>query len=434
MKVNISKISLKEIPINGYEGGIRFEFILMEGDTLRAHSTNAGKSAIKLNHNICHFYFKDELELPHPDLLAFSALKIISPYVGKEIYFQYPISKKFSEFVLKKYKNIKKVNIDYDLEPFLPTGSRSVVSFSGGVDSIASAMLCDDGTELIMCSATQHKELIGKYKQLEIHAKKQIKTLNKMPDRFKKSVVYTDFMFLSGNDNAKVYPDTYLFTLPSVLLSESQGIKNIIVGDCREEFEQKGTVFPKNFSWPAVEYFASIDLNVVQPTKGVSEMVTTKIAGENGMLAFSVSCERSFVDSADSDCDNCPKCFRKKFYEWALFGNEPNNKLVNNFNKNLSSFDWNDGSRKNYDFQTNWKFIFKEIDYEFEKQTSDFIKFINSVVFNNSFLLKVYPDPYSPNTNEYKYLARLTKYCEIMTPEDIKNYKLLNWGKISCVK
>ncbi|HBB7229636.1 TPA: hypothetical protein ISC51_004326, partial [Escherichia coli] len=79
MKVNVTKITGFSTDLG--ISGLRFDFILDPDDVSESSGTNAGGGKIQLMSNYCHFYFPFDIKIPHPDLCAFAALKIISPYI-----------------------------------------------------------------------------------------------------------------------------------------------------------------------------------------------------------------------------------------------------------------------------------------------------------------------------------------------------------------
>lgn len=203
MKVKVKIIKIEDIKIKGYKGGLNFQFFLEEGDKKISKSLNAGKRDIRLKTNSCNFYFKNIISLPHPDIVAFTSLKIISPFIGEKINFENGVSAKMADEIYKKYPFIKNVNVNKNLVSYSDRDSikdgETVISFSGGADSVGAAGIVEKGTKLILNALVEHTDKNVKFNNPN-STDAQIKTIKKMPRYFNKEIVYTDFPYMTGND------------------------------------------------------------------------------------------------------------------------------------------------------------------------------------------------------------------------------------------
>ncbi|EAC1961211.1 TPA: hypothetical protein OBP45_001611 [Escherichia coli] len=428
MKVNVTKITGFSTDLG--ISGLRFDFILDPDDVSESSGTNAGGGKIQLMSNYCHFYFPFDIKIPHPDLCAFAALKIISPYIGNTLTMDRGISNDFSEAIKKEYPKIKNINVDNDLQPVANLEkSGSAVSFSGGVDSIAAAALLGPETPLIMMARTFHPE-IGEFEKWN-NPRAQIKTLQYMPFNYKKILVYSDFTYLSTNGKFCIYPDTYAFTTPAILLSEQLGINDLITGDILAAFTGNESIYSPNLESRSKNFFASIGINLDYPCNGVSELITTKIAKSFGFLDISSACE---YGDFQKPCMKCIKCFRKSIYKWALFNEKLTDKEIDNFNNSPAIINFANGEeRKNLYFMASFKYCFTNIDHVF---TGSIEKIrLRAMKYNAPFswVDKKYPDAYKnrkPIIN--KIIPILSNYTVDMQEWDIDAFKQLNWKK-NCI-
>jgi hypothetical protein len=423
MKITVKKMN----NISGDLGlsGIRFDFTLEDDDINESLSTNVGGGKIQLMSNFCHFYFPIDIELPHPDLCAFSALKIMSPYIGSTFNMDRGVSPEFSRAIKNEYPKIQKINTDHNLSSLAPKKTiGSAISFSGGVDSIAASVLIGDNAPLIMTARTFHPD-IGEFEKWN-NPNAQIKTLNYMPFNFKKILVYTDFPYLSSNGRFCIYPDTYVFTLPAVLLSESIGFKHIITGDILAAFTENETMYSSILDSEAKTFFSSIGINLDYPCNGISEIITTRITKDAGLLDISSACE--FGDFK-KPCMKCLKCFRKSIYRWALFDDKLTQKELEQFNQSPAITKFATGFEQHcYSFMASFKYCFSRINYNFAGN----IKIIRDRAMR-------YKDPINwvdrRVVSAYKSrediinntIPEIRKYAADMQEWDFSGFKLLNW-------
>lgn len=426
VRVNIFSDCSSDLGIQG----IRFDFELDDKDVTNTISKNAGNSNILLKERYCNFYFPIIFDLPHPDLCAFAALKIISPYVGYTFDMDRGVSNKMAEQIKKQYPSILEVKVDEKLQAYTAKkDGKSVVSFSGGVDSIAASVLMGNESPLIMTARTEHPN-IGKYEQWN-NPRAQIKTLTYMPYDFSKVLVYTDFPYLSVNttDNYCIYPDSYAFTIPCVLLAEKLNIAHIITGDIMAAFIGNETIYNEGFTSLSSDFFTVLGINLDYPCNGISELVTTKIAKENGLLEISSACE---YGDFMQPCMKCIKCFRKSIYKWALFDESLTDMQLKTFNDSPAIDKYaNNDTRRGLDFMPSYKFCFEKIQYSFtgniKKIYDRSMKYNEPVSWVDRRFKLAYKnrDPVIRNA-----ISQLDKYAPEMLSYEESFFKRLNWKKI----
>lgn len=428
MKVNVKKFF--DLSADMGIQGIRFDFELDDKDATNAISTNAGNNSIVLKKNYCNFYFPLNFDLPHPDLCAFSALKIISPYIGYRLEMDRGVSSKMAEHIKKQYPAIKEIKVDQKLKPYIAKkDGKSVISFSGGVDSVATSLLMGKESPLIMTARTYHPE-VGKFEQWN-NPRAQIKTLKYMPYDFSKILVFTDFPYLSVNttDSYCVYPDSYAFTIPCILLAEELNIAHIITGDIMAAFTGNETIYNENFRSSGTVFFESLNINLDYPCNGISELITTKIVKDHNLLDISSACE---YGDFMKPCMKCIKCFRKSIYKWALFDESLSDLEIQIFNSSPAIIKYaNDNSRKGLYFMPSYKFCFQKIDYLFtgniKKIYDRSMNYNEPVVWVDKKFGLVYKDR-NPIISEA--VVRLNSYATDMLSYEKLFFKKLNWKSI----
>ncbi|MEN0581154.1 DUF6395 domain-containing protein [Phytobacter palmae] len=425
MRVSVTKI--KGFSSDLGISGLRFDFALDSDDLTESAGTNAGGGKIQLMSNYCHFYFPFDIEIPHPDLCAFAAIKIISPYIGSTLTMDKGISQDLASAIKKTYPKIQNINIDEGLRSAASVEKNSsAISFSGGVDSIAVAALLGEDSPLIMMARTLHPE-VGAFESWN-NPKAQIKTLQYMPYTYKKILVYSDFPYLSTNGKFCLYPDSYAFTIPAVLLSGQLGISDLITGDILAAFTANESIYSSDLESRAKPFFSSIGINLDYPCNGVSELITTKIAKSYGFLEISSACE--FGDF-QKPCMKCLKCFRKSIYKWALFNEQLSEQEIERFNNSPAVINFANGDeRKNLYFMASLKYCFTNIDYKFTGVVGKIRE--RSMKYNSPFTWvdKKVPDAYknrSPVIN--KIIPKLSHFATDMQSWDVAAFKKLDWKK-----
>ena len=288
------------------------------GDVSESVSFNAGNSKIKLKATQATFSFPFDLALPHSDLLALAALKIISPYIGRKVTFNHPVSHDFATYIKHQYPKIQEVNSS-DISPrSLLNREKYAVSFSGGADSLAAANIAPDATPLILLARKQHPE-IGKFESW-YRTDGNLETLKSMQDRFVKIPVLSDFEYLSVNldDKFCVYPDAYAFTVPSILLADHLGLTGILTGDMAAAFtnSERNIFFDQRFNKQRLLYRA-VGLDLQSAIKGITEIGTEIINNFYGNGENSNTCQ---YGGFRKPCMKCIKCFRKSLIRAFLKG------------------------------------------------------------------------------------------------------------------
>ena len=328
MKVTIKKVGCRI----GCQ--IVFVFNLDNDDKRISISTNAGKQEIALTDTTATFDIPFDICLPHPDLLALAALKIISPYIGSHFEINFPISDYFAHVIKYCYPNIKTVKSAPVQSRIAPLPEKYAVSFSGGADSLAAANLCPPGTPLILLARKYHSKL-GKFESW-YRTDGNIETLMHMGDDFVKIPVLSDFEFLSVNKTKTycVYPDNYAFTIPCILLADHLNLSGILTGDMIAAFsgDERAKFSTERFKKQQLLYL-SVGLNIDSAVKGVTELGTEII---NRYYKNSNNANTCQYGGFQKPCMHCVKCFRKSLIKAYLDGVTLDEKELKEFNKSAA--------------------------------------------------------------------------------------------------
>ncbi|WP_330926444.1 DUF6395 domain-containing protein [Candidatus Sororendozoicomonas aggregata] len=312
---------------NDYVTVVDYYFSLEHDDKVSAKSFNAGNEAISLGVDNVRFFLPGKIEVVHPDLLALAALKIVSPYIGSQVIFEFPVSKKFEESVYKCYKNIKHINSSGFVSSRLP-GTIHGMSFSGGADSVGVSALIPENSCLVLSARTFHKD-IGKFESW-YRTDQNVETLKHMPESFRKISAFSDFEFASTNGKWCIYPDKYAFTIPLLLMADYLKLKSVATGDVLAAFTGNEVKFGGTFSYKDAYIYEAVGLEFIQPGCGLTEVGTEMLARKKGLANISSTCQ---YGPFQKPCMKCIKCFRKELLRCALDGRMPDEKIVGIWNE-----------------------------------------------------------------------------------------------------
>lgn len=274
---------------------------------------------ITMDSNECKFYLPSDwtMDSVHPDVFALAILAAIYPFCGSTIHLPRGVSKTFHNLVFRVTK--KKILPVDDQLPLRKAPSNAVpaLSYSGGVDSTAAAILLPKNTHLFYFDRITPK---GKNTLLNQEAAyyacdsiaKTGRTVHK---------IKTDMQFLRKPVGFSSYLSD---TVPALLLADYYGFDSIGHGQTLETGYQIGETgfeecFYTDVGNPWYHLLKGIGLHYTLPTIGLSEVSTTNIVLESPFHEFTQACSRGKIKQP---CMNCFKCFRKSLLEKVML-NEP---------------------------------------------------------------------------------------------------------------
>ncbi|WP_310618937.1 DUF6395 domain-containing protein [Flexibacterium corallicola] len=406
---------------------IEYTFELDAGDLTEANSFNSRREKIKLRTNNCSFFFPFKISLPHPDLCALAALKIISPYVGSMVKFDRSVSKEFADTVKAWYKNIKKVNFSKNIQPRSKNYKRYGLAFSGGADSTAAAFLLDKDVSLISLIRKLHPDVGGGEKGSKQDDVSGV--LQDMPATFNKIAIETDFPYTSvrSDDKCIVMADEAWHSVPIFLLADHLSIGFISQGNTLGFFLGNESKFKNltNLSRHHELLFGAVGLNSVQPLAGCSEVISEKICLLNERSERTFTCN---FGSFEQPCMQCAKCFRKSLIK-AYLANKPLSKEeLERFNhsKRLEVL----SHKFPIPFTVTLKFLLSP----YENLPEGPVKRIRKAVRRSysgdpSWITRVYTEFYNKpkQVADGSILRRLTSnYCQKVSRKDVLNIEALD--------
>ena len=257
------------------------------------------------------------LQNVHNDLLGLVALLIAVPFTKDELTFNFPVSSGFAEIV-KKYlkKNINYPN-DYSISRrSMPSIARHTLAFSGGVDSCTALILLPpDTVPVFMLRRTRDSSQKSLYRSdAALHSCKMIRKLG-----------YDVMVIKSSLEEVRKpigFPIDWSNSAPIVINADIIGAKSVSFGMVmesafylgREKYSDLSGRQVYNLWAPVFEY---VNLPIVLPTAGLSEVSTAYIALKYARQFAPESCIRG---CPGVPCMNCFKCFRKTILNSAIKG------------------------------------------------------------------------------------------------------------------
>lgn len=372
------------------------------------------------------FYFKsinhNFLNI-HNDRVALVAIINILPFVGKRIFLNWEVSKKF----LSSIKIISRVTIEAKSSSnnhLIPKKGIPALSFSGGADSMAALAVMPNYTEPVFMKRSSSKKIKSLYDpDAAINSCNMLSNLG-----YNLHMIESDLEYLR---DPLGFPSDLSVGSPIILIGENCNFDSIAFGTILESaYGTSGDSF-RNYCdsshykfWSTL--FESVGLSYCLPVGGVSEVGTELILNNSALGNFYQSCIRG---KWKEPCKLCWKCFRKGLL---------NNK--NNFKKKESEIIFMLKNSKEVKKKiTNEPIIRHEgvLTYSLSEFPSEdiIINNLKKLVRVNEipikWMEKWYPksDILLPNNYMKTIKDNLSKYLPNMSPAEIED--LENWSNIS---
>ncbi len=302
----------------------RISFLIKLGPEESTVGVGQGGKEVKLIGSTFSFELPFSVNQIHPDLVALSLLTIVLPWVKKKIIFPEKVSLVFAE----KVKQVFGIVVENADELIIPRrlGKIDAVSFSGGVDSVATSCLLPDDHIKVMFLRSDHSAIDCQNVNYSVKAQKQIS------DYFENSYyVKSDLEHIVGP--YPQYPTWVTIALPCFLLADYFNFKSVnfgsIVGssDIKNGGKYKKTLNP-NAGWK--ELFLVVGLYLSKPVSAVTEIGTSTIVKKAGLNKVATSCQ---FGSMNKPCMKCFKCFRKYMMSSTVNNTKLDKKIIDNFIK-----------------------------------------------------------------------------------------------------
>ena len=312
---------------------MRFEFwtepghsyikaIFENGDTRMGKREEGAGTEITLQNDTVVFDY--EVKNIHPDILGLLCMITFFPFIGSEVEFPKPVSKRlfdaFQNECFTSKKDILFRNISNDVEIY--QGDNLALSFGGGIDSSAVRHMFPEAIVI-------HEAHIKNEKFIFSHSHSVVKSLGQE----KGKLVTSNIRYLSTPGGWHSWPCS---VSTSLIMATDLNIGIIltgsIIGSC---FLSNGARFwdrlnARKWHGPSGNYwqsaFEAIGLPMFSPMTGVSEMQTMKQSLDLLNQNQVVYC----MENDGSACLKCSKCFRRDVIRTFIQSNhQPNWEVYN---------------------------------------------------------------------------------------------------------
>ncbi len=268
---------------------------------------------VQLAANRCHFRLPIELQRdPHPDLLAAAAYSIAKPWTSSRLRVDRPISQPMAE-TFARFSGIEAGPVDPQLEPRVP-GRQTLLSYSGGVDSIAASLMLSKTTPYVHLRRVSHPSIPNRATHFKADVQADLVAQARDHGR-NVYVVDTDVEYLCLP--LPTFPEWTAIGVASVLLADELDAGGIVFGNVIDmRYLDNGRHFIYR-TGDRVEPFATAALPVIEPIAGISEGSSMAIASNSDLYGLARSC---LLGDHDRPCLACLKCLRKEMEAAVLHG------------------------------------------------------------------------------------------------------------------
>lgn len=274
---------------------------------------------VTMGNKVCTTYLPKDLniKLIHPDVLGLITLLIVYPFTKIQLSLPMGVSQAFHDEV-KKVAQISVLPVNEKLKPRkAPVHSRPALAYSGGIDSTACLMIMPANT----CAVFHERTLLKgeRFNQFAaIHACKSLKKLGRSI-----SMIKSDFDYVRQPKGFAVELST---TIPALFLSEHKGFDSVALGTTLEYFIDHSRYYERRtYSVKWDNLFHAVDIQLTQPTAGISEVGNYKIVLNSPYAKFAEAC---MFGSVGKPCMNCVKCFSKQLVKMTLQKKPVSNELL----------------------------------------------------------------------------------------------------------
>ena len=270
-------------------------------------------SKVEMASNRCEIHLPSDWTIHdvHPDVFALAMISIIYPFCSSIIHLPLGVSKSFHNQVMR-VMNKRVLPINENLSPRkAPSNAVPALTYSGGIDSTAAAILLPENTHLFYFDRIIPKDgtrtLLNQ--EAAYYACDSMAKIGRTVHKIK-----TDMQYI----RKPVGFNSYLTdAVPALLLADYYGFDTLANGHTLEIAYQIGHIGFKDcketeVGHPWYRLLASIDMSYTLPTIGLSEVSTTRIVNKSPYHEIAQACSRGKVKKP---CMNCYKCFRKSLLE-----------------------------------------------------------------------------------------------------------------------
>lgn len=253
-----------------------------------------------------HFHIKlpSAIDLPHPDLTALVALVTTKPWVTSTLVVDRAVSKAFAELVFKLFR-IKISPISETLEP-RASGSVPVLSYSGGVDSVAASQVLPSGIPHVHFKRIDHDKIRNRAPHVMTEAIADV--VSETGKRgYEVHIVETDLEHICHP--YPTLPHWFAITVGVLLMADELDAGAIALGGTLETFYMDMGRKWTGEGGKGLEPLSEIvGLPFIRPMLGITEIGTMLIAAASNLGDIARSC---VLGTRAKPCGVCVKCVRK---------------------------------------------------------------------------------------------------------------------------
>jgi hypothetical protein len=261
---------------------------------------------------------------PHPDLLALAAFSVVRPWTDRRLRLDRPVSHRMAEAFAGLRIDAGPVGGDPR-----PAGRAASISFSGGVDSIATAELLPTGSPHVHLRRVKHPRVVNRMTHVRVDVIEQL--VRRMGERGRDvQVARTDLEYLCLPH--ATYPTWFAICIGSMLTADHLDAGAIAMGTVLESrYTANGTKWSGSTGRALHDLFDAAGIPMLRPASGMTEVLTTRLALESDLADLARSC---LTGSLERACLNCDKCLRKELVTAAITGEPLPQALRNNMASN----------------------------------------------------------------------------------------------------
>ncbi|MCW4152931.1 DUF6395 domain-containing protein [Halomonas sp. 18H] len=304
--------------------------------SLDSHDYKNGKGQGGMKVGLKSNYFNIQLPVgnyvrPHPDLLAFAALVALRPWIHSELQVGSPVSPDFAKICWELFR-VSVHPIDPKIKVRAP-GNRPLISFSGGVDSIAASEVFPDQVPYIYYKRVNHPDLHNEAPDVRVDA------ITDVVEKVKKAgknvyIVESDLEHICSP--YPTLPGWFCIGIGALLLADSLDAGLLVMGGTFETY-----FMDMGKSWfgtrgkgldPVAEL---VGLPICRPMLGVTEIGTMRIVQQSAFADIARSC---VLGTREESCGFCSKCIRKDLISAVINEAPLEDSRVNSLKEDVSGF------------------------------------------------------------------------------------------------
>lgn len=255
-----------------------------------------------------------EIRKPHPDLMAFAAFVIARPWIRNRFEM---VGGAFSTQVAEEIHrsfNIDVAPVRTDLDP-RTNGTRPILSFSGGADSVAAAELLPDETPHVHFRRVPHARIPNRATHVRTDAIENIVVEAGRRGR-RIEIVRSDLEYICHP--YPTLPHWFVIAVGCLLMADELDANALALGGTFETyFMDMGRKWTGQAGRGLDAIPALMGIPLLRPVAGATEIGTMNLTLQSNLSDIARSC---VIGTLSSPCYECTKCVRKELTTAAIRG------------------------------------------------------------------------------------------------------------------